>query len=116
MSLPTTGGSPWPARLAYLSAAIFSAASGITNLNYGWSKGTDAASALVWAGVAGAVAVVFALSWPALIRSLDANRWSAAVIAFVALLLSGTYSITAALGSAAGGRINAATAETSVTD
>ena len=65
MSIPIATASPWPARAAYLSAAIFSAASGITNLNYGWSKGSDPASSLVWAGVAGAVAVVFALSWPA---------------------------------------------------
>jgi hypothetical protein len=111
-----SGGTQWPARLAYLSAAIFSLASGITNLNYGWSKGTDFASSLVWAGVAGAVAVVFALSWPALIRSLDAKRWSAGIIALVALVLSGSYSITAALGSAAGGRMNAASAETEKTD
>jgi hypothetical protein len=66
--------------------------------------------------VAGAVAVVFALSWPAMIRSVDAKRWSAAAIALVALLLSGSYSITAALGSAAGGRANAATAEAATTD
>jgi hypothetical protein len=111
-----SGGTQWPARLAYCAAAIFSAASGITNLHYGFSKGSDLASSLVWTAVAGAVAVVFALSWPALIRSLDAKRWPAALIAFVALALSGAYSITAALGSAAGGRTNAATAETSVTD
>jgi biotin operon repressor len=116
MSIPIATASPWPARAAYFSAAIFSAASGITNLNYGWSKGSDPASSLVWAGVAGAVALVFALSWPATIKSLDAKRWSAAVIAIVALLLSGSYSITAALGSAAGGRTNAATAEAATTD
>jgi hypothetical protein len=62
MSIPIATASPWPARAAYFSAAIFSGASGITNLNYGWSKGSDPASSLVWAGVAGAVAVVFALS------------------------------------------------------
>jgi hypothetical protein len=111
-----SGGAQWPARLAYCAGALFSLASGITNLNYGWSKGADFASSLVWAGVAGAVAVVFALSWPALIRSLEAKRWSAAVVALVALILSGSYSITAALGSAAGGRTNAATAETVTTD
>jgi biotin operon repressor len=116
MSIPIATASPWPARAAYISAAIFSAASGITNLNYGWSKGSDPASSLVWACVAGAVAIVFALSWPAMIKSLDAKRWSAAVIALMALVLSGSYSITAALGSASGGRTNAATAETATTD
>ena len=63
------------------------------------SKGDRPATSLVWAGVAGAVAIVFALSWPALIRSVDAKRYSAALIALVAMLLSGAYSVTAALGS-----------------
>ena len=116
MPIPTTTASPWPARCAYISAAIFTAASGLTNLNYGWQKGDTLATSLVWAGVAGAVAIVFALSWPALIRSVDARRWSAALISFVALALSGAYSVTAALGSASGGRVNAAAVETATTD
>ena len=58
---------------------------GATNVIYGWQKGTDLPTSLVWAGVAGAVAVIFALSWPALIRSLEAKRWSAALICLVAL-------------------------------
>jgi hypothetical protein len=64
----------------------------------------------------GALAAVLALSVPALVRSIEARRWSAAVVSLAALLLSGTYSVTAALGSAAGGRQNAATAETASTD
>ena len=116
MTRPTTTASPWPARCAYISAAIFTAASGLTNLNYGWQKGDTFATSLVWSGVAGAVSIVFALSWPALIRSVDARRWSAALISLVALTLSGAYSITAALGSASGGRRNAATIETATTD
>ena len=116
MTRPTTTASPWPARCAYISAAIFTAASGLTNLTYGWQKGDTLATSLVWSGVAGAVAIVFALSWPALIRSVDARRWSAALISFVALALSGTYSVTAALGSASGGRVNAAAIETATTD
>ena len=74
------------------------------------------ATSIVWSGVAGAVAIVFALSWPALIRSVDAKRYSAALIALVAMLLSGAYSVTAALGSASGGRANAAATETATTD
>jgi len=66
--------------------------------------------------VAGAVAVIFALSWPALIRSFEARRWSAAIMSLLALVLAGSYSVTAALGSAACGRTNAATQETAVTD
>jgi hypothetical protein len=103
-------------RCAYLSATIFIGASGATNLTYGWQKGSDLASSCVWAAVAGAVAIVFALSWPALIRSVDARRYSAALIALAAMLLSGAYCVTAALGSAAGGRANAAATETATTD
>src|SRR5947207_12938376 len=91
MTTPTTTASPWPARCAYISAVIFTAASGLTNLAYGWQKGDTLATSLVWSGVAGAVSIVFALSWPALIRSVDARRWSATLISLVALTLSGAY-------------------------
>ena len=71
MTIHIATASPWPARAAYFSAAIFIAASGTTNVLYGWSKGDSLATSLVWAGVAGAVAIIFALAWPALIRSVD---------------------------------------------
>jgi hypothetical protein len=103
-------------RCAYISATIFIAASGATNITYGWSKGDSLATSVVWAGVAGAVAIVLALSVPALMRSVEARRWFGAAMALAALLLSGTYSVTAALGSAAGGRQNAATAESATAD
>jgi uncharacterized membrane protein len=111
MTIPTTTASPWPARAAFFSAAIFTAASAGTNVLYGWQKGSDVPSSVVWASVAAAVAIVFALSWPALMRCIEARRWSAALIALVALLLAGVYSVTAALGSASGGRATAAAAE-----
>ena len=79
----------WPARLSYLAAGLFTAASTGTNLIYGWSKGADTASSLVWAAVSIAVSAVFALSWPAILMSLDRRRWSRAVMALVALLLTG---------------------------
>ena len=78
MSTVTATASPWPARAAYFSAAIFTGASGTINVTYGWQKGSDLAGSLTWAAVAAAVAIIFALSWPALIRSLEARRWSAA--------------------------------------
>jgi hypothetical protein len=112
----TAAPSVWPARAAYFSAAIFTGASGTINVTYGWQKDGDLAGSLTWAAVAAAVAIVFALSWPGLIRSLEARRWSAALVALVALMLAGSYSVTAALGSAAGGRANAATTETATTD
>jgi hypothetical protein len=116
VSTVTATALPWPARAAYFSAAIFTGASGSINVTYGWQKGGDLAGSLTWAAVAAAVAVVFALSWPALIRSLEARRWSAALVALVALALAGSYSVTAALGSAAGGRANASITETATTD
>jgi hypothetical protein len=116
MPIATTTASPWPGRCAYISATIFIAASSTTNIVYGWSKGDSFVTSLVWAGVAGAVAAMLALSVPALVRSIEARRWSTAVMAVAALLLSGTYSMTAALGSAAGGRQNAATAEIATAD
>src|SRR5262245_884388 len=116
MYTSTATATPWPARAAYFSAAIFTGASGSINVTYGWQKGGDLAGSLTWAAVAAAVAIVFALSWPALIRSLEARRWSAALVALVALVLAGSYSVTAALGSAAGGRANAATTESATTD
>jgi hypothetical protein len=111
MAIPTTTASPWPARAAYFSASIFTAASAGTNVIYGWHKGVDTASSLVWASVALAVAVVFALSWPALMRCIEARCWSAALVSFLALVLAGAYSVTAALGSASGGRANASSIE-----
>jgi hypothetical protein len=116
VSIPTTTASPWPCRAAYFSAAVSISASGAINVLYGWQKGTDLPTSLAWAGVGGAVAVIFALSWPALIRSVEARRWSSALISLLALVLAGSYSVTAALGSASGGRANAATQETAETD
>jgi hypothetical protein len=116
MAVSGNAANPWPARAAYVAATIFIGASGTINVTYGWQKGTDLASSLTWAAVSAAVATVFALAWPALIRSLDDRRWLAALIAGAALILGGSYSITAALGSAAGSRYNAASTEQSATD
>jgi hypothetical protein len=87
MSIPTAAASPWPSRAAYFSAAVFIGASGATNLIYGWQKGTDLPTSLVWAAVAGAVAIVFALAWPAVLKSLEAKRSSAAALSLFALVL-----------------------------
>jgi hypothetical protein len=116
MLTPTRAGAIWPARLAYVAAALFTAASSGTNLIYGWNKGTDFSGSLVWAAVSVGVSIVFALSWPALLRNIDALCWSRASVALVALLITGAYSISAALGSAMGGRTNAAATETAITD
>jgi hypothetical protein len=114
--IPTTSGGLWPTRAAYSAALLFTLASGGTNLVYGWNKGSDLGGSLIWSAVSLAVSVVFALSWPALIRSVDQRRWSQAGMVFAALLLTGAYSVSAALGSAFGGRENAATEQQSTTD
>lgn len=43
-------------------------------------KGTDLPSSSIWAGVSGGVAIIFALSWPGMINSMEAKRWSAALM------------------------------------
>jgi len=111
MLTPTPAGAAWPARLAYCAAAIFTLASAGTNLHYGISKGADAASSAAWGAVSVAVSIVFALSWPALIRAVEHRRWALVPMAAAALVLTGVYSVTAALGSASGGRANASAAE-----
>jgi hypothetical protein len=58
-----------------------------------------------------AVSIVFALSWPALIRAVERRQWTLAPMATAALVLTGAYSVTAALGSASGGRIDASATE-----
>ena len=111
MLTPTPAGAAWPVRLAYCAAAIFTLASAGTNLSYGISKGGDAASSAVWGAVSLAVSIVFALSWPALIWAVQNRQWMFLPMATAALLLTGAYSMTAALGSASGGRANASASE-----
>jgi hypothetical protein len=106
----------WPARLSFLAAGFFTLASGGTNLFYGIAKGTDAASSLVWATVSIGVSIIFALSWPAFIVSMDRRQWARALLVLIALIVTGVYSVTAALGSAMGGRVNAAIEEKDTTD
>src|SRR5262245_66691203 len=105
----------WPQALAYLAVILFTLSSGTLNVLYGIGKGTGTLTSIVWCAVAVAASIIFALSWPALIRSLETRRWSAALVALVALLLAGSYSVSAALGSAAGGRANATIEERDVT-
>ena len=90
----------WPKRLAFLAALLFVIASSTTNLLYGLAKGTDLATSLVWAAVAIATSIVFSLSWPALLAAIDQRQWARCAMVAVALLLSGAYSVSAALGSA----------------
>jgi hypothetical protein len=69
-NMQVSSASPWPSRAAYVTAAVFHGASGAINLTYGWAKGSDIPNSLTWAAVSVAVAITFALAWPALIRSV----------------------------------------------
>jgi hypothetical protein len=93
--------------LALLAAVIFTVASASVNLLYGIAKGTDLATSIVWAAVAVATSIGLALAPSALIASLTAKRYTAALMALAGVVIFGTYSITAALGSASGGRMAA---------
>jgi hypothetical protein len=116
MLTPTPAGAAWPARLAFCAAVIFTLASTGTNLIYGISKGADTASSAVWAAVSVAVSIVFALSWPAFLQCLDRREWARAMMVLAALIVTGSYSVTAALGSVMGGRANAAIEEKDLAD
>ena len=103
--------SRWPRFLAYTAAATFTLCSAATNLTYGLAKGTDLPTSIIWGAVSVAASIVLALSMPALLSSLARRHWSAAALSLTALALTGTYSVTAALGSAAGTRMTAAIVE-----
>jgi hypothetical protein len=75
--------------------------------------GDDWALAGTWGGVAIAASLVTALAFPAVLRALEDRKWSRAAMATMALTLCGSYSVSAALGSASGSRINAARTEQS---
>jgi hypothetical protein len=103
------GTSHIPSTLAITAAVIFTLASAATNLFYGISKGIDLPSSIVWGSVAVAASIGLALAPSAFLVSLSTKRYPAALIAFLAVLIFGAYSVTAALGSASGGRVSAAT-------
>ncbi len=106
----------WPQKLAYTAAGLFTVASGGTNLIYGLAKGTDPATSLVWGAVSVGVSIIFSLSFPGIISASQRREWAQAVVITVALALSGAYSLSAALGSASGGRAAATATEQASTD
>lgn len=107
MAIHASRASTWPAKIAYASAGIFSLASAGTNTLYGWSRGADIASSMIWASVALAVSLAFTLTWPATMAALRNRDWPAAAMCTVGLVLFGTFSVAGALGSASSGRVTA---------
>ena len=112
----TTPPAGWASKISHAVAFVLLAASATMNTAYGWSKGDTLPTQCVWAAIAAGSAIIFTLAWPALSKAVENRNWSAAAVAFVGLLLFGAYNVSAALGSAAGARTNAATAETDTTD
>jgi hypothetical protein len=92
----------WQAQIAYGAAFLFTLTSASTNALYGFRKGADLPSALIWLAVSIAASVVFALGVPALLKSISARKWTQVLLVCVGLLTCGSYSIVAALGSASG--------------
>jgi hypothetical protein len=102
-------------KIAYSCAGIFSVAAVGTNAVYGFSRGDNPASCLIWSAVAIAVSAAFTLAWPATQRALSNKDWPAAAMCAVAMLLFGTFSVAGALGAASSGRTTAAAVETDTT-
>jgi DNA-binding IclR family transcriptional regulator len=114
--VPTEPGAPWQSKVAYGAALLFTLTSAGTNALYGWHRGTDLPSALIWLTVSIAASIVFSLSVPALLNSIAAKKFAQVLLVCVGLATCGSYSIVAALGSASGGRIDAAASEAAGTD
>jgi hypothetical protein len=111
--LPQTSTLSLSAVLAYAAATLFILASAATNFLYGWQKGATVPESVVWSSVSVAASIVFALSWPALSSATSLRR---TCLVLMAMLITGCYSIVAALGSASGGRVNAHTTEQATTE
>ena len=111
MNLGSKSTSAWQAKIAFACTALSSVASISTNAVYGWSKGDTLPSSIIWAALAIAVGATLLLSTAALFKALAAKTYSQAVFIAVGLLLCGTYSVVAAVGSATGQRMSASLSE-----
>jgi len=111
----TAPGSGLATKIAYSCAGIFSAAAIGTNALYGFGRGENLLSSLIWSGVAIAVSAAFTLAWPATMRALSNRHWPAAAMCAAAAVLFGTFSVAGALGAASSGRTTAAAVETDTT-
>lgn len=104
-----------PMILAYGAGIVFTLASAAVNVRYALGKTDDPTMQAVWAGVAVGASVALALAPSAFVASLQAKRYGGAILSLVALMVFGAYSVTAALGSATGGRLVASVEADDVT-
>ena len=94
-----------PTFLAYAAGTIFALSSAATNLSYAVTRVEGIPQQIIWGAVAVAASVALALAPSAIVSSLSQRRYGAAILSLVAMLTFGGYSVTAALGSATGGRL-----------
>lgn len=91
--------------LSILSGVTFSVASGLTNFLYALGKSDDLSTQVLWCSVALAASVSLAVSPTALLTAFRQRSWGGAIVALMAFLLCGAYSLSGALGSAVGVRL-----------
>ena len=91
--------------LACAAGTMFALASAATNVSYALGRAATLPEQTVWAAVALAASIGLAIAPSAILAALRARRYGAALLAVLALLVFGAYSITAALGAATGGRL-----------
>lgn len=95
-----------PYSLCVLSGLTFSLASILTNVLYALGKTEEPAGQALWCSVAVAASVTLAVCPTAFLQALRQRALGGAVVAFLAFLLCGAYSLSGALGSAVGVRLS----------
>ena len=94
-----------PQALAILAGSTFALASAATNLSYAVSRADGLPSQVTWGAVAVAASVALAIAPAVVVQSLAQRKLGMASIAMSAVVLFGSYSVSAALGAATGGRL-----------
>jgi hypothetical protein len=104
-----------PFALALLAAAALTGASAATNFIYALRRFEgDTANQWIWGAVAVAASLALLVAPSAFTTSIRERRYGNAVMAAVAAVLFGAFSLTAALGSATGVRLLASAQDTDV--
>lgn len=102
----------WQVAGATASALTFGAASVGVNVSHAWTRSASAIEAAIWCPVAAATSVAFAVSIGALSGSRRRALGQTVGLA-LAVLVTGSYSLAAALGAAHGMRAGASAVESS---
>lgn len=92
--------------LAITAGCVFTLASGLTNFLYALGKTHDLGQQILWCSVALAASLSLAIAPSALIDSANRKSASGLLLSMVAIALFGAYSLSGALGSAIGNRLD----------